>query len=144
MLLWCRVNANGFVMLRTWHSFSSFYFFIFFLFREREKNHFPPCTVTQEKKKKKLVVESTRICGFSPVCTTCCACCMPCFLSVLMGVWTVTVTSLSTVLVSVCCKEKWDIELLSRRQCGCGLTVKRCSWSVCGTVAVSLPLCSDC
>lgn len=44
----------------------------FFFFLKR----FSSCTVTE---KKKVVVKSTHICGFSPVCTTCCACCMPCF-----------------------------------------------------------------
>lgn len=76
-----------------------------------------------------LVVESTRICGFCPcVHYLLCVLCALFFLSVLMGVW--TVTSLATVLVCVCCSrcevlssspEDWllKMSLVCVRYCGC-------------------------
>lgn len=68
--------------------------------------------------------------------------CQPCvlfalFLSVLVDVW--TATSLAAVLVSVC-RRRIERVLLQRQ---CVWRLYRCSCCLCGTVVVSLPLCSD-
>lgn len=121
MLLWCRVNASGFVMLRAWYH-------LFFFLKD-----FPPALWL----KKKVVMKSTHICGFSPVCTTCCACCMPCFcLSSwefgLLHHWPLS-------LFFVCCGRSEGLS--SWRLTDFIFFLLRCNRPACGTVAVSLPLC---
>lgn len=79
-----------------------------------------------------LVVESTHICGFSPVCTTYCAWCMPCFC---LSSWEFGLLPLhhsSTVLVSVCCRRSERLSSSPEDSVAADWLL-RCSWSVCGT-----------
>lgn len=87
MLLWCRVNASGFVMLRAWYHF-------FFLKR------FSSCTVTEKKGRREVDTYLWVLpCVHYLLCVL-----YALFLSVLMGVW--TLTSLATVLVFCVLREK--------------------------------------
>lgn len=121
MLLWCRVNASGFVMLRAW------YHFFFFLKR------FSSCTVTEKKRSS----WSRHISVGSPLCA----------LPAVRAVCLVSVCphgSLDSYITGHCpcflCAAG-EVKDWARGGWLILFFLLRCNRPACGTVAVSLPLC---